>query len=219
MKRYLRFISLLLLVFLPCSASSTSVGLNDKTLPFSHYPLSFSEAYESVATDHKTLFYRLPPQTEVCRRRRQTFRQCFIRLSPRTRVYEYRLSAQIRDNEITGICILNADADNIIVGTIVNEFGVKVFDFSYANGKVKIFNVIHQLDKWFIKRILRKDFLFFLSNFRQDERTNAINGNANAERTILEKKRSMRQTADGKIIVCNNKYKIMYTFTPISDAP
>ena len=198
MKRYLRFISLLLLVFLPCSASSTSVGLNDKTLPFSHYPLSFSEAYESVATDHKTLFYRLPP---------------------RTRVYEYRLSAQIRDNEITGICILNVDADNIIVGTIVNEFGVKVFDFSYANGKVKIFNVIHQLDKWFIKRILRKDFLFFLSNFRQDERTNAINGNANAERTILEKKRSMRQTADGKIIVCNNKYKIMYTFTPISDAP
>ena len=114
---------------------------------------------------------------------------------------------------------MNVDADNIIVGTIVNEFGVKVFDFSYANGKVKIFNVIHQLDKWFIKRILRKDFLFFLSNFRQDERTNAINGNANAERTILEKKRSMRQTADGKIIVCNNKYKIMYTFTPISDAP
>ena len=86
MKRYLRFISLLLLVFLPCSASSTSVGLNDKTLPFSHYPLSFSEAYESVATDHKTLFYRLPPQTEVCRLWRQTLRPGFIRLPPQTEV-------------------------------------------------------------------------------------------------------------------------------------
>lgn len=105
---------------------------------------------------------------------------------------------------MTGICIINISADSSIVGTIVNEFGIKAFDFSYSMGRAKLFNVISHLDKWYIRKVLRNDFRFILANmfFNNSE--------------ISEKKRTMKKMADGRITVVNNRHKISYSFLSLT---
>lgn len=121
-----------------------------------------------------------------------------------TKSKEYNLQMEIRGQEITSICLMNVEDDGSIVGTVVNEMGVKAFDFTYANGKAKVINVLGPLNKWYIRMVLRKDFSFILSNI--DRRQN-----------VVHKKRSMTVTPEGDIVVRNDKYNIRYTFTPMKE--
>ena len=59
---------------------------------------------------------------------------------------------------ISGICILMHDGSKV-KGSLFNEFGISALDFVYdtSKDKVKITNVISFIDKWYIKRVLRKD--------------------------------------------------------------
>ena len=93
---------------------------------------------------------------------------------------------EVRGQEITSICLMNVEDDGSIVGTVVNEMGVKAFDFTYANGKAKVINVLGPLNKWYIRMVLQKDFSFILSNI--DRRQN-----------VVHKKRSMTVTPEGDI--------------------
>ena len=71
---------------------------------------------------------------------------------------EYTFFMQARGQEITGICMVSQSPDGQTTGTIVNEFGVKAFDFMIDNGKVKIINVIKPLDRWYIRKALKKEY-------------------------------------------------------------
>ena len=113
---------------------------------------------------------------------------------------EYNLLMEVRGQEITAICMMNIEDDGSVVGTVVNEMGVKAFDFTYANGKAKVINVLGPLNKWYIRMVLRKDFSFILSN---------IDGGQN----VVQKKRSMTFTPEGDIVVRNDKFNIHYIFT------
>ena len=77
---------------------------------------------------------------------------------------EYDLLIKFRGQEITAICVLEFHQG--IVGTVVNHFGVKVFDFIYPDSgekkKLRLFNVIKPLNKWYIRRVLRRDLTFVL---------------------------------------------------------
>jgi hypothetical protein len=113
--------------------------------------------------------------------------------------WEYHITIDARGNEITGLCIMNVYPDNSIKGTIINEFGTKIFDFSYSSKKkAKIENVIAPINKWYIRRVLKGDIAFILSNLRQSS-------------DVVEKKRSFTVQPNGDISVSNNKYKIYYT--------
>ena len=113
---------------------------------------------------------------------------------------EYNLLMEVRGQEITAICMMNIEDDGSVVGTVVNEMGVKAFDFTYANGKAKVINVLGPLNKWYIRMVLRKDFSFILSN---------IDGGQN----VVQKKRSMTFTPEDDIVVRNDKFNIQYIFT------
>ncbi len=115
---------------------------------------------------------------------------------------EYQFLMQARGHELTGICIVNEDPSGELTGTVVNEFGVKAFDFMIKNGKAKVLNVIGPLDKWYIRKVLRGDigFAFRHIRLRQD---------------VTVKKRTISFNENGDILVENRKYKICYTFTPI----
>ena len=117
---------------------------------------------------------------------------------------EYNLLMNARGQEITAICIMNVEDDSSIVGTVVTEMGIKVFDFTYANGKTKVMNVLGPLNKWYIRMVLRKDLSFILSN---------IDGG----KDVAHKKRSMTFTPNGDIVVRNDKYNISYTFSIMKD--
>lgn len=59
---------------------------------------------------------------------------------------------------VSGICIIANDGEEV-KGGIFNEFGLSALDFSYdvKKDKVKLNNIISFLDKWYIRKVLRKD--------------------------------------------------------------
>ena len=99
---------------------------------------------------------------------------------------------------------MSKSSDGIIDGTIINELGIKIFDFTFRKKKMYILNVISPLNKWYIRKVLKKDFYYILSNI---ENTDKINKR--------EKKRITIQINDGEITAINHRYKINYIFTPI----
>lgn len=82
---------------------------------------------------------------------------------------EYNLLMQVRGEESTSICMMNISADGSIVGTVVSEMGLKVFDFTYAKGKAKVLNVVAFLNKWYIRKVLKKDLAYILPRLEADK--------------------------------------------------
>ena len=121
---------------------------------------------------------------------------------------EYDLLIKFRGQEMTAICVLEFHQG--IVGTVVNHFGVKVFDFIYPDSgekkKLRLFNVIKPLNKWYIRRVLRRDLTFILSNISKP-------------RHVVNKRRRLEVAPTGQISVSNERYGIDYLFTPITNNP
>ena len=115
----------------------------------------------------------------------------------------YNLLIQIRGRELTGLCIMEISPDKQVVGTIVNEFGAKIFDFTYGQGKARVLNVIKPIDKWYIRRVLRKDMAFILANLGNQGET-------------TEGKRHLTVGSNGEMVATNRQFKINYTFTPMN---
>lgn len=69
----------------------------------------------------------------------------------------YDLQIEIRDSNLSGICIM-INNNGIITSSIINEFGISLMDFTYSEkkDKVKIHNIIKPLDRWYIKRFLKR---------------------------------------------------------------
>ena len=82
---------------------------------------------------------------------------------------EYYLLMQVKGQELTSICVIDTVSDGNLVGTVINEFGAKAFDFTYTNGKVKVLNVVAFLDKWYIRRVLRRDLKHILPTLPPDK--------------------------------------------------
>ncbi|MGN0281670.1 MAG: hypothetical protein ACI4B3_05140 [Prevotella sp.] len=75
----------------------------------------------------------------------------------------YTVSIEMNRGGITGIAVLNDDSVST-VGSFINEFGIKAFDFCYdkRRRKVKLMNVMKMMDKWYVRKVLRHDLLLLL---------------------------------------------------------
>lgn len=102
---------------------------------------------------------------------------------------KYNASIEMKKGYLSGICMLIRDKDGY-KGSIFNEFGISVLDFTYqpVTGKVKLENVIQLLDKWYIKRLLKQDLSQVIKNLQ-----------------------------NGISIYDNKKYKIHYQFTEMEE--
>lgn len=102
---------------------------------------------------------------------------------------KYNATIEMKKGYLSGICILIRDKDGY-KGSIFNEFGISVLDFTYqpVTGKVKLENVIQLLDKWYIKRLLKQDLSQVIKNLQK-----------------------------GISIYDNKKYKIHYQFTEMRE--
>lgn len=115
---------------------------------------------------------------------------------------QYNVVIDARGKQITGLCMIEVQSNGNLVGTMVNEFGVKAFDFTRKNGRIKLRNVFQKINKWYIRRVLRKDMEFLFDN---------ISG----ENDVSKGKRHFRKSTDGELIVTNEKYKLTYTLQEI----
>ena len=77
-----------------------------------------------------------------------------------------RLSLQLtfRKAVVTGLCLMVTSDKHETVGSVINEFGLKAFDFVYnkQRNKLKLENVTPALDKWYIRRVLRHDMRYIV---------------------------------------------------------
>jgi hypothetical protein len=100
-----------------------------------------------------------------------------------------RYSVQIEFGKayISGVGIL-AYVDGEVRGAVFNEFGVSALSFSYnlQKDKVKILSIIGKLNKWYIRRVIKKDMREMMGILRE-----------------------------GGSTYTNQKYHITYTFTPL----
>ena len=116
---------------------------------------------------------------------------------------KYNMSIQRKEMNITGICMMRRTGHDII-GSVVNEFGIKAFDFDYNidKKKVKLNNVVGFINKWYIRKILKGDLKYLFSYGKNKEKN---------------KNRDVIIGADKSIEMDNNKFHLKYVFTPLND--
>ena len=78
-------------------------------------------------------------------------------------VTEWTAEIHFARADFTGICVLRRTAGGA-AGTVVNEFGVRAFDFTYdaQHRRVQLAQIMPMLDKWYIRRTLRRDWCALL---------------------------------------------------------
>lgn len=116
---------------------------------------------------------------------------------------KYNMSIQRKEMNITGICMMRRTGNDII-GSVVNEFGIKAFDFDYNidKKKVKLNNVVGFINKWYIRKIIKGDLKYLFSYGKNMEK---------------DKNRDLIIGADKSIEMDNNKFHLKYVFTPLND--
>lgn len=102
---------------------------------------------------------------------------------------KYNAVIEMPKGYLSGICILLREEDEV-KGCLFNEFGISALDFTYfpKKDKVKLHSVIAMMNKWYIKRILKRDL-----------------------RSLFH------ELQTGNPVYQNRKYKIQYQFTPLQE--
>ena len=114
-------------------------------------------------------------------------------------VSRYRVLIKTDQAEISGIMLVKY-IDNEWRGSLINEFGIKAFDFVSPQGKCKLQNTIPFLDKWYIRRTIESDFAFLLWDTPAGK---------------IKKGKSLEQFPNGIFVLKNEKRNIEYSFNYI----
>lgn len=103
---------------------------------------------------------------------------------------KYNATIEMSKGYVSGVCIMANDG-SVIKGSLFNEFGISAIDFTYQpdKKKVKLLSVIKILNKWYIKKVLRKDLV-----------------------------QVMESLSKGIYSYHNKKFKIDYNFSILKDA-
>lgn len=100
---------------------------------------------------------------------------------------KYKALIEMPKAYISGVCIVVNDGTEV-KGSMFNEFGISAIDFVYTplKDKVKLVNVIKMLDKWYIRKVLKKDLRHLIHGLRE-----------------------------GKTVYKDERFKLNYSFTPL----
>jgi len=133
----------------------------------------------------------------------------------------YQVSIQVGGNQITGICMLKK-SDDSWRGTLINEFGVKAFDFIVTPQKCELLNTISMLNKWYIRRTIAGDlhFLFEIDNPTvsfQKKTVRSIDEQDGSLTIRYQKKKSVTRTSNNELTLNNLKRKIVYSLNVIHE--
>lgn len=114
----------------------------------------------------------------------------------------YNLFIRFEKGSLTGVCFVKP-CEGGWAGSVINEFGVKAFDFVYRaeSQRVRLFHLVGFLNKWYIKRVLKRDWSYLLA-YPQIEKK--------------DKRRKITVTGNGTIVMENLRYRIGYTFVPLN---
>jgi len=132
-------------------------------------------------------------------------------------INRYQVNIQVRGNHITGICMLRK-SDEGWRGTLINEFGIKAFDFIITSQKSELLNTIAMMNKWYIRRTIAGDlhFLFEIDNPDAPFQTKTTRIEQAGTMTVsMKKKKSVTRNPDNCITLNNLKRNIVYSLNII----
>ena len=132
---------------------------------------------------------------------------------------DFRMVISTPKANITGICIVK-QVDGIWKGSIINEFGLKVFDFVSTPKKCELMNVVSFLNKSYIKKVIASDIQFIMEidnpNYFKSVQSNRQFVEENLV-IIYKNEKQLQRHSDGKVEYKNNKHKLNYTLTKINE--
>lgn len=104
---------------------------------------------------------------------------------------------------LSGI-LLSRRSDDLIAGTMVNEFGLTALSFIYRvdKGKMELRDVTQFLDKWYIKRVLRSDLSFCIHRIY--------------DLPYPRKHRYLVTTDADTVTITNPRHHLTYSFSPLA---
>lgn len=102
---------------------------------------------------------------------------------------KYNALIEMPKGYLSGICVLLKE-DGVVKGCVFNEFGISALDFTYSpeKDKVKLHSVISMMNKWYIKKVLKRDL-----------------------------RQLFHEMQEGNTTYQDAKYKINYQFTPLKE--
>ncbi len=118
---------------------------------------------------------------------------------------EYAVTLEFRQMHFTGISIMKK-ADSVLVGSLLNEFGIRAFDFHYdpVRRRVKLENMTSFIDRWYIRKILRRDLTILFSN----------DGSLSP---FVVHRRRIEVPETSVLVLTNMKYQVRYRFSQLND--
>jgi hypothetical protein len=134
-----------------------------------------------------------------------------LRDSVQTNNYRIMIS---RDNlNLSGIWLVKR-MDESWRGTMMNEFGVKVFDFICTAKACELKNVIALANKWYIRKTLAEDVQFILEidNPTYKAGRTAHRNQSNDTLTVTYKSKQLQRADNNEIVMHNKKRNLIYTF-------
>lgn len=71
---------------------------------------------------------------------------------------------------LSGVCIVKCQNDTV-TGCLFNEFGISALEFTFKRGdkNARLLGVASVLDKWYIKRVLRRDLVLLYENLENGD--------------------------------------------------
>jgi len=126
----------------------------------------------------------------------------------------YRIIIDTDNINISGFWIVKR-VDETWSGTMINEFGFKMFDFTCTAKKCKLLNVVAIMDKWYIKKTIAGDVQFMLEIDNPEYKTGRKTDrqHINDSLTISYKKEKMLQRfVTGEMTMHNRKHNLKYSF-------
>jgi hypothetical protein len=130
----------------------------------------------------------------------------------------FRVDIQVKNGSFSGLCILKR-MENELRGSVINEFGIKAFDFAVNGEGCRLLDVSQMLDKKYIRKTVEEDlyFLFEADSDRAPFRRKAERFEHNGTLTVSYKKKQIEKESGGTVSLANLKYGIKYRFRKIAD--
>jgi len=123
----------------------------------------------------------------------------------------YRITLTTPKNTITGLCILKKNNDEW-QGMLVNEMGIRAFNFIVTDEKCELLNVIPMMDKGYIKKTIAADLFFFIhiDNPEAPFYQRLERFEQNGFRIVNYKKKQVVVRPDGAVRMINKRRNLQY---------
>lgn len=115
---------------------------------------------------------------------------------------DFRMAIEARGAAVTGLCVLKTDSTAGTRGTVTGGFGMHVLDFTLSadRRRVKLLHVLPMMNRWYVRRVVRRDLQFLLGATAGD----TVRGG-----------RQVTVEPDSTVVLTNRKYKLKYSLTRV----